>query len=195
MAEPAQQPLTVSEYLERERRAERRSDYYRGETFLLAGASRQHNRIATNISADLDRQLEGRDCDVYSNDLLVLVERTGLYTYPDVLVTCGAERFADEQVDVLLDPRVIFEILSPSTEAYDRGRKFEHYQQIESLAEYVLVTQDEVRVEHFRRADADWLYREHRNPEGVLALPSVDCRLSLERIYRRALPRGPVNLR
>jgi Uma2 family endonuclease len=195
MAEPAQRSLTAAEFLERERRAEQRSEFYQGEAFLLAGASRQHNRIATNVSADLDRQLEGRDCDVYTNDLMVLVERTGLYTYPDVLVTCGEERFADDHADVLLNPLVIVEILSPSTEAYDRGKKFEHYQQIDSLTEYVLITQDAVRVEHFRREDGGWLYTELSDADGVLDLPSIGCRLALDRVYRRAVPRGPVSLR
>ena len=195
MSHPAKRKLSPEEYLANERQAKERSEYYRGETFLLAGASRQHNRISTNISSALDRQLADRDCDVYSSDMRVLVGRTGLYTYPDVVVTCGEERFADEEDEVLLNPRVIFEILSASTEAYDRGRKFQHYQRIESLAEYVLVAQDAIRVERFVEQGSDWLYTDVRGDDGMLELTSISCELRLVDIYRRVRLPGPTRLR
>ncbi len=195
MSEPAKRKLTPEEYLASERGATERSEYYQGETFLLAGASRRHNRISTNISSALDRQLGDRDCDVYSSDMRVLVDPTGLYTYPDLVVTRGEERFADEQNEVLLNPLVIFEILSDSTEAYDRGRKFEHYQQINSLSEYLLVAQDAMRVERFLHRGSSWLYTDVSGGDGVLELPSIDCTLSLADIYRRVRLLGPVGLR
>lgn len=195
MPQPAHSKLTPEEYLAIERQAGERSEYFRGEMFSLAGASRQHNRISTNVVSLLDRQLGNRDCDVYANDMRVLVDRTGLYTYPDIAVTCGEERFTDDHTDVLLNPLVIFEILSSSTEAYDRGRKFEHYQQIESLAEYVLVAQDALRLEHYLRQASGWLYTDVRGVEGVLELPAIACRLRLIDVYRRAAPRGSLQLR
>lgn len=194
MSQLARRKLTPEEYLEIERRAEERSEYYEGETFLLAGASRPHNRIATNVATALDRQLAGRDCDVYSADLRVLVDATGLYTYPDVVVTCGEELFADAHEDVLLNPLVIFEILSPTTEAYDRGRKFEQYQQIASLAEYVLVAQDTPRLEHYAKQASGWLYTDVHGVDGRLELAAVGCSLRLSEVYRR-VPFGPVRLR
>ena len=195
MSQSAKHKLTPEEYLASERQAGERREYYQGETFLLAGASREHNRISTNVSSALDRQLGDRDCDVYTSDMRVLVGETGLYTYPDVVVTCGEERFADDTEEVLLNPLVIFEILSTSTEAYDRGRKFQHYQRIESLAEYVLVTQDAVRVERFAGQGSDWLYTDIRGDDGVLELTSIGCQLQLVEIYRRVRLPGPVRLR
>src|SRR5215207_6350571 len=130
--------LSEEEYLAIERQAEFRSEYVAGEMFAMAGASRRHNRTVTNLVVALDNQLRARPCNVYSNDMRVKVQSTGLFTYPDVVVTCGEERFADGEMDVLLNPVVIVEVLSDSTEAYDRGKKFESYQSIESLKEYVL---------------------------------------------------------
>ncbi len=195
MSQPAKRKLTPEEYLANERQAEERSEYYQGETFLLASASREHNRISTNVSSALDHLLGDRNCDVYTSDMRVLVDRTGLYTYPDVVVTCGEELFAGEGDEVLLNTLIIFEILSASTEAHDRGRKFEHYQQIESLAEYVLVAQDAVRVERFVKQGGDWLYTDVHGEDGVLELSSIGCELSLVEIYRRVRFPGPVRLR
>jgi Uma2 family endonuclease len=141
--------LTEDEYLAIERLAEFRSEFYNGEMFALAGASRRHNRIVTNLVIALGTQLRYRPCNVYSNDMRVRVANTGLFTYPDVVVTCGEEEFADDEQDTLLNPLVIFEVLSDSTEAYDRGKTFEHYQSIESLSTYVLVAQDAPRIERY----------------------------------------------
>lgn len=143
-----------------ERRAETKSEYFAGEVFALAGTtrphSRPHNRIKTNLVYSLDTQLRDRPYNVYPSDLRVRV-RTGLYTYPDVVVTCGEEAFADDENDILLNPVVIIEVLSKSTEAYDRGKKFEHYQRLESLVEYLMVAQQPYRVEQYiRQADGSW---------------------------------------
>src|SRR5918993_391139 len=110
--------LTEEEYLALERRAEFRSEFHRGETLVMAGASRRHNRIVTNLVTAMDNQLRKRPCNVYSNDMRVKIPDTGLFTYPDLVVTCGKEEFADDQQDTLLNPLVILEVLSDSTEAY-----------------------------------------------------------------------------
>lgn len=176
--------LTEEEYLALERRAEFRSEYYAGEVFALAGASRRHNRIVSNLVITLGLQLRDGPCNVYSTDMRVKVTSTGLYTYPDVVVTCGAERFADGESDVLLNPLVLIEVSSDSTEAYDRGKKFEHYRSIESLKEYLLVAQNSPRVEQFvRQSEKNWLYSEIDAPGARIKIQSVECELKIEDIY------------
>src|SRR5438094_499662 len=133
--------LSPEEYLAQERRAEFRSEYLRGEVFAMAGASYEHTRIKDNFSREIGNQLKGGPCFVLTSDMRVKVNATGLYTYPDAVIVCEQGRFEDANVDTLLNPRVIVEILSDSTEAYDRGGKFGHYRQIASLQEYVLVAQ------------------------------------------------------
>src|SRR5262249_39888199 len=127
MSTPTKSRFTPEEYLALERAAERRSEYYAGEIFAMGGASRKHIVIVANISGQLWSQLKGRPCRVYPNDMRVKVSPTGLYTYPDVAVVCGLDQFDDDHQDTLLNPTVIIEVLSKSTEAYDRGKKFEHY--------------------------------------------------------------------
>lgn len=176
--------LTEEEYLATERQAEFRSEYFAGEMFAMAGASRQHNRIVTNLVAALDSQTRARPCNVYSNDMRVKARSTGLYTYPDVVITCGEERFADEENDVLLNPLVIIEVLSDSTEADDRGKKFENYQSIASLTEYLLVSQISQRVEQFVRQNSrNWIYSETHEAGDAIKLQSIECELKLEDIY------------
>ena len=118
--------ITPEEYLELEREAEEKSEYYRGQIFAMAGASEKHNRITVNTVISLGVQIKGRSCSLYSNDLRVKVSQTGLYTYPDAIVVCGPVQFDDTYRDTLLNPTVVIEVLSESTEAYDRGRKFEN---------------------------------------------------------------------
>src|SRR5215211_3382177 len=143
--------LTPEEYLAVERRSEVRSEYLAGEVFAMVGASKRHNLIVSNLIRVLGNQLLDRPCNVYPSDMRVKVSRIGKYTYPDVVVACEEEEFDDEERDTLLNPLVIIEVLSESTEAYDRGRKFEHYQYIESLTEYLLVSQEPYRVEQYVR--------------------------------------------
>jgi Uma2 family endonuclease len=176
--------LTPARYLEFERRADVRSEYFAGETFAMAGGSQRRNLIVANLVRLLGNQLAERDCNVYPSDMRLKIEALGKYTYPDVSVACGENRFEDEQRDVLLNPVILFEVLSESTEAYDRGRKFEHYQRIESLAQYVLVAQDSCRVESFvRRERNEWTYTELHSPEAVLRLEPIACELPLAGVY------------
>lgn len=181
---PQRSFLTAEEYLAIERKAEFKSEYYNGEMFAMAGASRPHNRIASNVISTLNPHLVKRGCNIYPSDMRVKIKKIGKYTYPDVVVTCGKELFEDDYVDILLNPVVIFEILSRSTQAYDRGEKFQHYQFIESLAEYILITQDAVRVEQYvRQSDRTWIHNEYRNLDDVVKLESVACELPLRELY------------
>src|SRR5437763_16888924 len=149
--------LTPEQYLAIERKAEFRSEYYDGEMFAMAGVSKEHSRVKENLIGELYARLKGSPCRTHSSDMRVKVSRTGLYTYPDIVITCGEERYEDVEVDTLLNPQVVIEVLSDSTEKYDRGKKFRHYQQIDSFREYVLVSQHEPVVERFvRQADGSW---------------------------------------
>jgi Uma2 family endonuclease len=143
--------LTPEQYLEIERKAEFKSEYYQGEMFAMPGARLAHIQIVANASGELRQQLRGRDCQPLSSDMRVCVSEDGFYTYPDVVVVCGKPQFIDGTLDTLLNPTVIIEVLSDSTEAYDRGKKFELYRPLESLAEYVLISSRRVSVERFTR--------------------------------------------
>jgi len=178
--------LTAEQYLATERAAQFRSEFYRGEMFAMVGASRKHNLIAGNAFGELHRQFKDRKCEVYQSDMRVKVNATGLYTYPDIVATCDEPRFEDDHVDTLVNPKVIVEVLSPSTELWDRGKKFEHYRSIPSLREYVMIAQDEVLVETFtRNADDHWVLSDHRTLNEVVVLDSISCQINLSDIYAR----------
>jgi Uma2 family endonuclease len=177
--------FTPQEYLALERKSETRNEYYNGEIFAMAGASREHNLIVGNLLRDIGNQLEDRPCESYPSDMRVSIEATGLYTYPDVSVVCGEPRFQDREVDTLLNPTVIVEVLSPSTEAYDRGDKFRHYRRIDSLREFVLISQDRMMVERYTRRGNDWVLSDLTDPDQVLKLESIGCQIPLDRIYAK----------
>lgn len=175
---------TPEEYLALEREAEIRSEYLDGEIFAMGGASPRHVLIVTNVVAELRLQLKKTPCAVYSTDLRVNVSATGLYTYPDVLVVCGTPQFSDEYKDTLLNPLLIVEVLSKSTESYDRSKKFEQYRAIPSFMEYLLIAQDRTHVEHYvRQTDNTWVFSETNDRQATLPLPSINCRLPLLEIY------------
>lgn len=178
--------ISVAEYLARERRATTKSEYYRGEIFAMAGASREHNLIAGNLVRLVGNELLERPCEVYPADMRVKISATGLYTYPDVTVVCGEPQFEDHHGDVLLNPTVLFEVLSESTEAYDRGTKSSQYRQLPSLQELVLVAQDRYSVERLtRQPDGGWLLTEWTSAADVMSLESIGVRVALAEIYRR----------
>ncbi len=178
--------VTPEEYLRRERLAEYKSEYLNGEIFAMTGASRQHNRITINISSSLNLQLKGRPCETYAVDMRVKVRASGLYTYPDVAVVCGDPQFEDEYVDTLLNPTLLVEVLSPSTERYDRIAKTSYYRTIDSLAEHLLVAQDEIRLEQYvKRPNGQWLLSEYRELDVVVELTSIGCELRLSDVYDR----------
>lgn len=190
MAVDSIQKLSVAEYLEQERRAETKSEYLDGEVFLMAGASRSHNLLVTNVIAALHGSLRGRGCELYSSDMRVQVSATGLFTYPDVVVVCGEPEFLDAAVDTLLNPTLIVEVLSPSTADYDRGGKFAHYRALPSLREYLVLAQEKVHAEHsVRQADGRWLLAETDDPAAVLRLEAIGCELSLGAAYEGVIDR------
>ncbi|MFZ1640136.1 MAG: Uma2 family endonuclease [Candidatus Contendobacter sp.] len=176
--------LTPEDYLAIERSAEYKSEYFDGEIFAMTGASEPHNTIVVNTTIHLGSQLKKRPCKLYVNDMRVKVSPTGLYTYPDLVVICGKGQFDDAHLDTLLNPTLIIEVLSDSTEAYDRGRKFEHYRHLDSLVEYVLIAQYRPHVESYRRQpDHQWLLTECNGLDGTLRLQSIDCDLALAEVY------------
>jgi Uma2 family endonuclease len=175
--------LTPAEYLTAERSSPQKHEYHDGEMFAMAGASEAHNLIVANVVGELRAALRQRPCKVYPSDMRVRIPATGLYTYPDASVVCQKAQFEDEQADTLLNPQVIFEVLSDSTEDYDRGTKFKNYRRLPSLRDYVLVSQGEILVEHFiRQPDGSWLLREHHLGERV-ELASIGCAISVEELY------------
>ena len=176
---------TPAEYLAWERASSEKHGFYRGEVFATAGASRAHNLIVTNLVGLLRTALLDRPCESYPSDMRVRVPATGLYTYPDVTALCQPPVFEDELADTLTNPELIVEVLSTTTEAYDRGEKFEHYRSIPSFREYLLVAQDKPLVEHFvRQADGTWNLRV-LHAGDTLALPGLACSFEVDEIYRK----------
>jgi len=185
-----QSEVSPEEYLALERQSGERSEYLNGQVSAMTGASLAHNAIGVNVVLSLGAQLKGKPCSVYVADMRVKVIATGLYTYPDVIVVCGEPQLEDAEADTLLNPTVLVEVLSPSTEAYDRGEKFAHYRRSPSLQEYVLIAQDRVRVEHFARQGDQWVLTEADDLGDSVRLPSINCQLALKDIYDKVLPVG-----
>jgi len=176
--------LTPEEYLEAERLAEHKSEYLNGEVYDFAGTSEAHADISANCLASIHTQFRGRDCKVYSSDLRVKVNASGPYVYPDVVAVCGERLFEDDQLDTLLNPTVVIEVLSDSTEAHDRGWKWQHYQKLPSLREYVLIAQDQVRVEHYIRQEGGmWLLWTGEEIGDSLRLGSIGCEVPFADLY------------
>lgn len=174
------------EYLRWERYQALRHEYVDGEVYAMSGASRKHNIINGNTFATLHAQLRSRPCEIYNNDMRVKIYSTNVYTYPDIVVACGQPMFEDTELDTLLNPILIIEILSVSTERYDRGAKFGYYRSITTLQEYILIAQDSCRVEHYRRYDGvQWLFMDYQDPQAVLALASIGCSLYMQDVYAR----------
>jgi Uma2 family endonuclease len=172
--------LSEQEYLARERAAAYRSEFYRGETFAMAGASREHNLIAANIARSFGNQLAIGPCEVYQSDMKVRIDPTGLYTYPDVVVACGELQFADDERDVLLNPTVLIEVLSESTAEYDCGTKATLYRLRESLREFLLIEQDEALADHYIRVDAQtWQITRVSGLDASIEFASIRCTLTL----------------
>ena len=153
----------------------------------MTGASRKHNLVSGNIYRELSLQLKKRPCEAYINDMRVKAAEASSYHYPDVAVVCGTPQFEDAQVDTLRNPTLLIEVLSPSTEAYDRGSKLAHYRKIASLREYLLVAQDQPNIERYVRQGDVWILSEVTGIEAAMSLDSIDCVLSLREVYDKVL--------
>lgn len=178
--------LTATEYLRAERLSETKHEFVGGRINAMAGASERHNLISLNVGAELRSQVRGRPCRVYPSDMRVKMPMRGSYTYPDVTVVCGKPQFEDDDRDTLLNPTVIVEVLSKSTESYDRGQKFQNYRTLASLQEYVLIAQDAHRIEHYaRQPQGQWLLTEAAGLTEVMHLPAIECTLALADVYEK----------
>ncbi|MCP9494471.1 MAG: Uma2 family endonuclease [Pyrinomonadaceae bacterium MAG19_C2-C3] len=181
---------TIDEYLETERAGDERHEYIDGQLFLMSGESLAHSQICINIAGEVRAQLKGTSCQALSPNMkvrtLVVRTRRGWFSYPDLTVVCGTPQFHDVKKDVLTNPVALFEVLSPSTEQYDRGDKFLRFRtEIETLTDFVLIAQDKPLVEHFTRRPDGWLLISYTNLDDTLHLPNLNCRLSLAEVYDR----------
>jgi Uma2 family endonuclease len=183
MAAQPQTRLTPEQYLETERSAETRHEYYNGETFAMAGGTRRHALIITNLAGELRQALKRGSCQVLAQDMRTCVAADGLYTYPDIVVVCDQAKFLDDRADTLLNPKVLIEVLSPATEAHDRGFKAAQYRTLASLEEYVFVSQDEPRVEIHRRHGAEWLLIDAAGMDAACEFKVLGCQVALAEIY------------
>jgi Uma2 family endonuclease len=178
--------FTAEQYLDLERRSEIRHEFLDGIVYAMAGESPAHSTICFNLAVSTGIQLRGTPCRGFSPNMKVSAGDASLYAYPDLAIVCGEARFHDQHGDVLVNPSVIFEVLSRSTKAYDRGEKFERYKTIETLTDYVLVSQDRMLLEHFsRRPDGTWSHAEVGGPDSSLELASINCRVPVSEVYDR----------
>ena len=176
---------SAEEYLELERAADYKSEYYRGEIFAMAGAGFNHNRITSNLSIEIGLSLKGKSCQSFSSDMRVHIPENTLYTYPDLVIFCGKPNFQDDKTDTLLNPSVIIEVQSPSTGEYDRGQKFHLYRSISSLVEYVLIDSRRLSAEVHRKGDNGlWtLVSEAYSIDESIEISHIDLRLQMADIY------------
>ncbi|NJM06327.1 Uma2 family endonuclease [Candidatus Gracilibacteria bacterium] len=180
------QYMIEEEYLAFERSSTTKHEYYAGRIYAMTGAKEPHNLIAGNLVAAFHPQLRRKPCRVYASDMRIKVVTTGLNTYPDIVIVCGQPQFTDAVRDTITNPIVLVEILSASTERYDRGMKFEHYRTISTLCDYILVAQDRHHVEHFARQEGGlWVFQEATHASAELYIPSIDCTLKLEDMYEK----------
>ncbi len=176
--------FTPAEYLRLEREASYKSQYYAGEIFAMSGGSARHSLTGTNLLIATGRRLAGRACTAYNSDLRIAVSPDGLYTYPDISVFCEPIAFVPGCDDTAMNPAVVVEVLSPSTEAYDRGRKFEQYRRIASLREYLLVSQEAPLIERFSREDEGrWTLTEVSGLQNVCSIEALDIGIPLSEVY------------
>ena len=183
------EPTAVSpeDYLEAERGSSERHEYLDGRVYAMAGESLSHSRVCFNLAREVGNKLKGKSCEGLSPNMKLRTSTASLFSYPDLTVVCGEPQFHDSKKDVLVNPRVIVEVLSPSTEAYDRTTKFSRYRMgNETLTDYILVSQDKPFVEHFaKQPDGNWHYRSFNDMADTFNIESVDCLLSLIEIYDR----------
>ena len=180
-------PFAPEEYLKFEREAEERHEFIDGKIIKMAGESLSHSRICMNLAVEFGSRLRGKNCEGLSPNMKVRTTTKSLFAYPDLTIVCGEPKFHDVKKDVLINPKVIFEVLSPSTERYDRGEKFQYYKnETPSLADYILVSQDQILVEQFTKQENEsWLYRSCSKAEDILRIESIEAEVALQDIYMR----------
>jgi len=177
--------VTAEEYLALDRAAEFRSEFIDGEIIAMSGGSARHSKLQVNLTLELETALRGTPCQTFSADLRVRVSPR-MYTYPDLTVVCGKLLLADDKQDILVNPKVIFEVLSPSTEYYDRGLKFRRYREIASLTDYILVDQDQTQIEQFTRGNAHtWTLRDYQDASETLLIESIGVSIPIARLYEQ----------
>lgn len=175
---------SLDEYFTLEDSGEGKHEFYQGVIYAMTGASARHNHLAANVITSINNQLRGKPCVVYAGDLRVKIEATNLYTYPDASVICGPLQYDGTRSDTVTNPTIIIEVLSPSTEDYDRGKKFQHYRTIRSLRAYLVIAQDAMRVEYYaRKDDHQWLLTEYSSPEQAIPLDAIQATVTLDEIY------------
>ncbi len=176
--------VTEEQYLEIEERSERRSEYFRGEIFPMEATTVPHATIHSNLGSALLRELAGSGCRLFFGQLRVRVSRTGLYTYPDLVIVCGKPELSEKDPNSVTNPKVIVEILSPSTEDYDRGSKFDQYRSIPSFVEYLVVVQDRIYAGHWvKQPDGGWLLHDLSDGDATVFLSSIGVRFPMSEVY------------
>ena len=184
MAAPQSKHVSIEDYLIAERAATEKHEYYKGEIFAMSGASLRHNRIQINLILGIGNLLKGKSCEIFGSDLRVHIPPNSLFTYPDAVIVCGEPQLLDDAQDTVLNPTVIFEVLSPSTQSYDRGDKFKLYRDIPSLHAYILVATDKPGVEQYcKRSDGTWTLQEFTDTEAAISINSINCTLLMAQIY------------
>ncbi|HLK68211.1 MAG TPA: Uma2 family endonuclease [Bryobacteraceae bacterium] len=191
-ANPGATFVSVEEYLERQRTSDSKCEYFNGEIFPMFATTPHHALIVNNVGGELRTRLKSAPCRVYTSDLMVRVTATGLYTYPDVTVICGDPQYTEGRPDGITNPSLIVEVLAPSTEDYDRGKKFEHYRTLPTLIDYLTIAQDKPHIECFtRQAENRWLLIEFAELTQKIELTSIQCVLPLSEIYDKAVFPSP----
>lgn len=182
---PKRKYISPEDYLTMEKESLEKHEYFDGEIFQMAGSSKEHNLITSNLITSLNTQLKKRNCQVYPPDMRVHIPKTGLFTYPDISVVCGEPEFLpDENLDTLINPVLIVEILSPSTEGYDKGAKFDNYRSLESLREYLLISQNSKKaILYTRQKNDSWVLQDFIGDMTEVELVSIDCRLTMDDVY------------
>jgi len=193
MSAIAKPTISESEYLELERKAFEKSEYYKGEVFAMAGATKEHNKIVASLVGELYGFLKGKGCGLFPSDLRVHNLQNTLYTYPDAIVVCGKEEYLDDKFDTLLNPTILFEVLSTSTENYDRGIKFKLYRSIPSLQNYVLVSSTEYLAEVYTRNNDTWILTTAKDKNNHIHISAINYDLKLQDVYGQIEEFPPVS--
>ncbi len=176
--------ISPEQYLQEENELLEKHEYYQGEVFAMCGASFNHNAISVELIYQLKSKLKGNKCRPFGSDMRLHIPENTLYTYPDISVYCGDVELTGQPFDTAMNPVMIIEILSKSTENYDRGKKFVLYRQINTLTEYILVDSQSIHVEHHsKKGDGFWEFREYKNPEGIIEISSLNIKLKVSEIY------------